>query len=302
MRHHGIDRDEEGFGYLLVGEALHDLHDDFLLALAEGVVRRFALLLAAIGNGLSALQPDFMLEPVDALGKERVLHVAMAVEVFVRHENVHEHFAHERCVVVAGVVLHDDALELAEALLDAGVLLVVLFLDASEGFLWQVPLQQRLHIGMHMVVLEGHVPLHLLCILVVEAQDEHRQAVSAGEVDGLEQLAPDARQAEIDEVAVGVLQVGDERRHIHLLRHLADAGVCGVFHIVDDRQECADIHSGIAASGLHRLVAKAELDAETAYYLQDAIVITDDVAHRVCGMIFLGHLCYLLFEGLLFTV
>ena len=107
---------------------------------------------------------------------------------------------------------------------------------------------------------------------------------------------------EIDEIGVGVLQVGDERGHIHLLHHLADAGVGGVLHVVDDGEERARVHSGIAASGAHGLVAEAKLDAETANDLQHAVVIADDIAHRVCVVVFLCHLCYLLFDELLFAL
>jgi len=39
VRHHGVDGDEEGFGYLLVGEALGDVYDDVLLPVAEDIVR-----------------------------------------------------------------------------------------------------------------------------------------------------------------------------------------------------------------------------------------------------------------------
>jgi len=218
--------------------------------------------------------------------------VAVAVEVFVRHKDVHEDFAHERCVVVAGIVLHDDALQLRQALLDAGVLVVVLLLDASERLLRQMALEQGLDVGMDMGVLEGHVSFHLLRVLVVESEDKHGEAVAAGEVDGLEQLAADARQSEIDEVAVGVLQIGDEGRYVHLLDHLADACMGRVLDVVDDGEERADIHSGGTAGGTHRLVAEAEFNAEAADDLQYAVVIADDIAHGVCFVVFLVHLLY----------
>ena len=133
--------------------------------------------------------------------------------------------------------------------------------------------------------------LHLLCILVVETEDEHGQAVAAGEVDGLEQLTSYAWQTEVNKVAVGVLKVSDECRYVHLLHHFADASMGRVFHIVDYGQERADVHSGTAASGANSLVAKAKLNAKAANNLQHAIVITDDIAHRVCVMVFLSHLC-----------
>ena len=103
----------------------------------------------------------------------------MAVEVFIGHEDVHEHFSHEGCAVIAGIIFHDDALELAQTLLDVGVLFVVLFLDAVEGFLWQSTLQKGFDVGMNVGVLEGHVSLHLLCVLVVEAQNQHSEAITA---------------------------------------------------------------------------------------------------------------------------
>ena len=51
-------------------------------------------------------------------------------------------------------------------------------------------------------VLESHVAFYFLCIFIVEAKDEHGETVAAGEVNGFEQLATDAGQTEIDEVAV----------------------------------------------------------------------------------------------------
>ena len=143
-----------------------------------------------------------MLESAYAFGEECVLHVAVAVEVFVCHEDVHEHFAHELCAVVAGVVLDDDVLEFCQAFLDAGVLFVVLLFDVAECFDGESSLQECFDEGVDVFVLEGHVVAHFLCVLVVEAQDEHCQAVACGEVDGFEELAPDAWQTEIDEVAV----------------------------------------------------------------------------------------------------
>ena len=264
MCHHRVDGDEEGFCYLFVGEALNDLHDDFLLSLAQGFARWFALGLEGFFYRLASASANILFQATDAFSKERVLHVAMAVQVFVRHEDVHEHFAHERCAVVAGIVLHDDALQLAQALLDVGVLLVVLLLDAAERLLGQSTLQKCLDIRMHVIVLEGHVVLHLLCILVVETEDKHGQAVAAGKVDGLEQLTSYARQTEVNKVAVGILKVSDECRYVHLLHHLADASMGRVFHIVDYGQERADVHSSTAASSANSLVAKAKLNAKAA--------------------------------------
>ena len=297
MRHDGVDRDEERLGYLFVREAFHDLHDDFLLALAQvaglGRLRLFLLLLR---HGFAATAAHIVLQPADALGKERVLHVAVAVQVFVRHEDVHEDLAHERGVVVAGIVFHDDALQLGEAFLDAGVLFVVLFLYIGKRLVRQASLQQGLDVGVHVGVLERHVALHLLGIFVVETQDKHGDAVGARQVERLQELAPDARQTEVHEVAVRVLQVGDECRQVDLLGHLADTRMCGVLHVVHDGEEGIGVHACGAAGGPHGLVAEAEADAEAADDLQDAVVVADDVAHGVRCMVFLGHKCAFLAE------
>jgi hypothetical protein len=40
-----------------------------------------------------------------------------------------------------------------------------------------------------------------------------------------------------------------------------------VFYVIDNGQECADVHAGAAAGGAHSLVAEAELYTEAADYL-----------------------------------
>ena len=130
---------------------------------------------------------------------------------------------------------------------------------------------------------------HLGSILVIELEYEEGYLVAGRTVEGLDEAATDVGQAEIHEEAVGVLQIADEGRQVHLLHHIIDMSARGVLYIVDHGEERGHIHPGCLAGGSHALVAKTKGDTEAAQDLQHAVIIADYVTHRVAIVILLCH-------------
>lgn len=120
---------------------------------------------------------------------------------------------------------------------------------------------------------------HLGDVLVEIAHDGERN-VAVPAVDRFDQLAADQGQAEIEEIAVRVLQIAyqslDRKRRIDLF-----GGRMVVEQQVDDRQESFRIDAAVLADFADRFVPESERYAEPAEYQKHRIIFADQIAHSV---------------------
>lgn len=120
---------------------------------------------------------------------------------------------------------------------------------------------------------------HLGDVLVEIAHDGERN-VAVPAVDRFDQLAADQGQAEIEEIAVRVLQIAyqslDRKRRIDLF-----GGRMVVEQQVDDRQESFRIDAAVLTDFADRFVSESERYAEPAEYQKHRIIFADQVAHSV---------------------
>ena len=220
----------------------------------------------------------------------------MGEQVLLGHVDVHEHLAHQLCIAASRVIADDDVLELGNALLYAGMVSQMaagqLGIGDSGG---ELARKQVFHVGVDVGVLVCHVIGHLSSIFVVKAEDEQGNLVARGAVECFNEPAADARQAEVHKIGVRILEIADKIGKRYLLGHLVDMSVGRVLEVIDNRQEGGHLHTRLPARLGHRLVAKAQRDAKAAYHLQHAVIVADDIAHRVVLVIFLCHAFYVLY-------
>ena len=142
--------------------------------------------------------------------------------------------------------------------------------------------QQRLDVGEHGLLLVGHVAVHLGHVFVVVAHDGERH-VAQRAVHGLDELAPDGRQAEIEKITVRVVEVVGQRAHRHpLVRHAALARVHEHVHHGQKGRRIDPVRSAHLGDGF---VAEAEGDAETAHDLEHGVFVAHQIAHAVVARI-----------------
>jgi len=142
--------------------------------------------------------------------------------------------------------------------------------------------EQRLDIGKNRLLLVGHMALDLGGIFVEKAHDGKRY-VALGAVDRLDQLAADGRQAEIEKIAVRVVQVVGQRPDRDLAGQFGS--VAEIHQHIDHREECRRIDLVFGAHLGDRLVAEPQRDAEAAHHLQHGITVAHQVAHPVVARI-----------------
>ena len=140
--------------------------------------------------------------------------------------------------------------------------------------------KQGFDIGENLALLVIHMLVHLGDILVEEAQDGKGHVVAAA-VDGLDQLAANARQPEIEEIVVGIAQIAHQRSD----RNSTGIGSFSVDMRIDHGQERPGVDPAVAADFADRLVAEAQRDAETAHDKQYGVAVADQIAHAVVGIV-----------------
>ena len=128
--------------------------------------------------------------------------MAMAEQVFFRHEKVYQHVVEQLRVAVCGIILDDDAFQFGEAFFKLCVVVVMLmrqFVDVHvrTGF---HALHQIAHIRMDMLVLVIHVTSDFRSELVVKLQDEKCNLIARRTVYRFYQFTPDGRQTELHKV------------------------------------------------------------------------------------------------------
>ena len=143
--------------------------------------------------------------------------------------------------------------------------------------------KQRLHIGEQRLLLVLHVASYLVCILVIEAQHQLSQRIILA--DALLQFPADIRQLKVKIVAVTGFQIVQQGRHADALVVVADG--LPIDGIVHHRQKGVAVDPIQFTRLFHRLVAKAQIDAEAAQGLQHAVVILDERNHPVLWLIHL---------------
>ena len=194
----GVDGDEEVAGYLFVRHALDEAHDDFLLALGDGLAA-FYLANHAGDAGGDVVGVQFLLQDADGGNEEHFLDVAMVAEPLLIIIYIVQ--GGGELVVgqsVAGQVFDDDVFQFLK--LACGVAVVAgKGIDVVVGFL--LALEQGLDVGEEGFFLILHVETDVVGILVVEAQDECGEAVTGGK-RGFE-LRADGGQLVVEKVAVG---------------------------------------------------------------------------------------------------
>ena len=293
VRHDGIHGDEHVLGNLLVGKALHHLHNNLLLTIGQAV----GGFCTGSGNRLfigllGTAQAHLVLQTVHALGKEVVLQTAMAEHVLLHHVDVHQHLVEQLHIALGRIVLDEDVLQFRRTLLDTAVVVLMAVAEDMETMLrvGQASCQQLLHIGMHVVVFIVHVARHLGGILVIEFKYQHGNLV-AGHPYGLQQLALYGRQTEVYEIGVRLLQVLHQSVYVHVIHQFADLHMVATPDEVHDSQERGHIHTTLPAHGLYAGIAKAECQSEAADHLQHAVVVAYQFTHGGGCSVLVGHNC-----------
>ena len=142
--------------------------------------------------------------------------------------------------------------------------------------------EQRLDIGKDGLLLVGHVALDLGGVFVEKAHDGERH-VALGAIDRFDQLAADGRKAEIEEIAVRIVQVVGQRTHRDLAGQFG--AVAEIHQHIDHGEERRRIDLVLGAHLGDGLVAEPQCDAETAHHLQHGITVAHQIAHPVIARI-----------------
>ena len=216
----------------------------------------------------------------------------MAEKVFLRHEQINQHIVQKLRVTVRGIILDDDALQFGKALLDLGMIVMMLMGKFVDVHL-RIGLHSRHevgHISVDVLVLIVHVAAHFCGKLIIKLQDKEGYLVACRTVDGLDELAADGRKPELHEIIVRTAQIshqGRERQRVHRVGHIdrPPVGADKIHH----RQESGCVHARRLARLGHRVVAKSQAESKPTDHLQDPIIITDDVPHVVGFFVFLRH-------------
>ena len=174
------------------------------------------------------------------------------------------------------------------------MIILVLTNHRIEGLASHLALQQVLHEGMHMRILVLHVTGYLCSILIIEFEYQHGNLVRGRAVYSLQKFPTDIRQTEINEISVRVFQITHQAGQVNLLHHLVDVRMSCILHIVHNRQEGRHVHTCSLTGLANCLISKTQGDAKTTQHLQHAVIIADDIAHRVQFMILLCH-CFIVF-------
>lgn len=259
MRNDGVRGDTQHIGYLFVAQSAYDLHEHVSLAvgqffgLGEDGFPAFASRLVAI---------------VHRRTEDVVLDGAMVRKILLGVPEV-AHHADERVGYggrVTGygrrIVLDDEVLDLRQLGGDALVVMLVL-LEKS-------------------CVLVLYVRADLLDELVIAAEDESGDlGGGVGRDDGFDQCAAQARQAEIEEIGVGVVQVALQGRDVDVGRQ------CPLVEdlVIDDRQECGRVYAMQGAYLLDRLFAYTHLQPETADDLNCILFMRHQIAYFVTRLV-----------------
>ena len=130
--------------------------------------------------------------------------------------------------------------------------------------------------------------LDLGSIVVEELQDEETDLVLGGAIDGIDELASDAGQLEVEEETVAVAQIVQQGLDIEgavlvvrWSKPLADE--------VADSNEGIDIHVVSRANLLDALVAEAQRNTKTAHHLQQTTVVVNQLCQLIVTSIFVTH-------------
>jgi len=178
------------------------------------------------------------------------------------------------------VILDDDVLQLAQLRIDL-VVLAAEDVDRIGRILFTG--QQRLDVREDGLLLVGHVPLHLGGVFVEKAHDGERHVVLRA-VHRLDQLAANGRQAEVEEVAVRIVEVVRKRPHRHPGSRLRSVAARIHLHI-DHGEEGRRIDLVLGAHLGDGLVAESQSDSEAAHHLQNRVSVADQIAHPVLARV-----------------
>lgn len=118
--------------------------------------------------------------------------------------------------------------------------------------------------------------LHLVVVFIKEFDNQYTHIIGAGTVDGLDELAPDRREHEVQIVGVRALQI---------LHHPFGADSAYVGHTVADEVGHGEKRMGVYPGAFTHLadtrVAESERDAETADYHQQLWIVIYQVTQTV---------------------
>ena len=256
MSYDRMDGNIQRFGNFLVRHALYHTGDDFLFTLAKVVRscffllghRGFFYLLVGIGLRNLTLQMEY------GRHEEIIFHFVVRSQVLLAIENIEQDGIHHVGLPAVGIILDDAVLQFGQLLVDVVVMahehvdVIVLVLLAF---------QQLVDISKHMRVFVAHVVTHFLYIVVEKCQDEEGDFIVHRTVDGFEEFPTDGGKLEVEEIVVGILQIGHQRFHRNVVYGSRRTGIS----LVDEigySQECTAIHLMGMADFLYRIVAEAQ--------------------------------------------
>ena len=141
---------------------------------------------------------------------------------------------------------------------------------------------------MHMFVLVIHMTAYFCGIFIIELENEKRDLI-AGAIDGFNELSTNGRKPKIHKIGVGALEVVHERTYADVFNQFTDVSFPAGLDVIDYSQKSGSIHIARLAGVGHTAVAETQCQIKAGENLKHAIVIADEVAQRVSGMIFLDH-------------
>ena len=161
-------------------------------------------------------------------------------------------------VVLRGIVLDDEVLDLGQLIGDALVVVLVLIVEA-----FVLVLYMRAYLVHELVVAPQYQSRYLRCRI--------------GRDDRFDEGSAQSRQAEVEEVRVRVLQVSLQRRQVDIF------GECALVEdlIVDDGEERRRMDVMRLAYLLYRLLSYSHLQSETADDLDRIFLMRHQVAYLI---------------------
>jgi len=280
-----MDGNIQRFGYFLVRHALYHAGDDFLFTLAKVVRSCFFFLghgnffYLLVGMGLRNL----LFQLKHGRHKEIIFHFVVRSQIFLTVEDVEEDGIHHVGLPAVGIILDDAILQFGQLLVDV---VVMTHEHVDVVVLALLAFQQLIDVRKHVRVFVTHVVTHFLYIVVEKCQDEEGHFIVHRAVNGFEEFPTDGGKLEIEEIVVGILQIGHQRFHRNVVYGRRRTGMA----LVDEigyGQESTAIYLMGKTDFFHRIVTKTQGKAKTAHHLQQAIIVADDVSHFVVGYVYM---------------
>ena len=118
-----------------------------------------------------------------------------------------KHGIHQVSLLGIGIILDDDVLQFRQLIVN---MIVMADEHADVVVFVLLTVQKILYIGKDIHILVAHVLAHFLYIDIEELEDKESHFIVHGAIDGLQQFSSDGGKLKIEEIMVGVLQIGNE--------------------------------------------------------------------------------------------